>query len=80
MNVQQAGQASKYNRTHLTGGRPCSCYFCLAAFDGGEVEAWGDEGQTALCPRCGMDAVVPETHALETLIAARDYWFRRPVD
>jgi hypothetical protein len=80
MDVLQAGPASKYNRDHITGGTPCGCYFCLASFDGGEVEAWGDEEQTALCPRCGMDAVVPGAPTREALIAAHNYWFRRPVD
>ena len=50
------------------------CFYCLAIFAPAEIEDWVDEppradgrltgapdadGVTALCPRCGIDAVLP---------------------
>jgi hypothetical protein len=41
----------------------CACYHCLARFAPAEIVKWTDAdehrvGQTALCPRCGVDAVI----------------------
>lgn len=44
----------------------CGCSYCLAVFPPAEIKRWTDEdehgiGQTALCPRCEIDAVIAET-------------------
>ncbi len=46
----------------------CGCFCCLAVFSPNEIEGWIDEspgcprgpGRTALCPACGIDAVLPD--------------------
>jgi hypothetical protein len=58
----------------------CGCFFCCARFDGGEIDAWtGKPGEAALCPRCGIDSVLPEAGELEVtkvlLRKIRVYWF-----
>ena len=40
------------------------CFYCKAIYDPVEIDEWVDEddagvGQTALCARCGIDAVIP---------------------
>lgn len=36
----------------------CGCFYCLNTFAPDEIGEWiADEG-TALCPRCGVDAVI----------------------
>ncbi len=40
-------------------GRGC-CFYCLRRFDAGLVARWIDGGATALCPHCGIDAVLPD--------------------
>jgi hypothetical protein len=50
---------SFHNRGHMTPGMPCGGYHCLAVFPGDDVHQWIDDDLTALCPRCGIDAVVP---------------------
>jgi hypothetical protein len=50
------------NRDELLLSTRCGCFYCGAIFSPEEVEDWVDEeegvGQTALCPRCGIDAVI----------------------
>lgn len=47
----------------------CGCFYCLSIFTPGEIEEWIEEpedcprgpGKTAICPRCGIDSVLPDT-------------------
>ncbi len=42
----------------------CGCFDCLWMFQPTEIKEWVDEsvldgkGQTALCPKCGIDSVI----------------------
>lgn len=36
----------------------CGCCCCLQIFPATEVIDWIDDGDTPLCPHCGMDAVL----------------------
>jgi len=47
------------NRRRLTPGTACGCFNCQATFPAEDVQSWVDDGLTALCPRCGVDSVVP---------------------
>ncbi|PIU04938.1 MAG: cytoplasmic protein [Methylobacterium sp. CG08_land_8_20_14_0_20_71_15] len=38
----------------------CGCFYCLETFAPDEVVEWIDDDSTALCPRCGVDAVIGE--------------------
>jgi hypothetical protein len=58
------------HRTELLASSICGCFYCLATFKPEEIEDWVDwppgtpedleleSGTTALCPRCGIDAVI----------------------
>ncbi|MGE0225354.1 MAG: hypothetical protein AB7F35_09440 [Acetobacteraceae bacterium] len=37
----------------------CGCCACLHVFPAMEVIDWIDDGETPLCPTCGMDTVLP---------------------
>lgn len=37
------------------------CFYCLAVFPPTEVKEWIDGQTTALCPKCGIDSVIPST-------------------
>ena len=47
----------------------CGCFHCLSIFPPGSIKKWIDErddcprgpGKTAVCPNCGIDAVLPDT-------------------
>ena len=36
----------------------CGCFSCIDIFEFKDIEEWTDQGQTALCPSCGTDAVI----------------------
>jgi NAD-dependent SIR2 family protein deacetylase len=38
-----------------------SCYHCLQVFGLLEIHEYQDNGKTPVCPRCGIDAVIPGT-------------------
>lgn len=57
------------NRELVAKSTLCGCFYCLAIFRPDEVIDWVDwpenatnqlaEGVAALCPRCGIDSVLP---------------------
>lgn len=55
----------------------CGCYFCTRTFHGSAVAEWTDGGETALCPFCGIDAVLPEVTEMTALAAGLERWFSR---
>jgi len=69
------------NRFSLSGG--CGCFHCLSLFAAEAINGWTDDGETALCPRCGMDAVVPaEALGFGTTALAdmKRRWFKPPYE
>ena len=54
--------AHKYcysNKTDIQSSKQCGCFFCVKIFTPGEITEWS--GQTALCPYCGIDSVLPDS-------------------
>ena len=50
---------SDRHRKALMLSHTCGCFYCLETFNWQEVTEWIDDGCTALCPRCGIDSVLP---------------------
>ena len=46
------------HRLELEASTRCACFFCFRAFPASEIKAWIDADTTALCPGCGVDAVL----------------------
>lgn len=46
------------HRTELTDSNRCGCFFCFRTFSATDIKTWIDKEQTALCPLCGIDAVI----------------------
>jgi hypothetical protein len=46
------------NRKEVEQSASCGCFHCKKTFASSEIEDWTDEGETALCPKCGLDAVL----------------------
>lgn len=48
-----------HNKTLLSASKWAGCYYCLAAYPAANIQEFVDiEDDTALCPKCGIDAVV----------------------
>ena len=60
--VRSAHDHSSNHRAEVADSTLCGCFHCCETFPPGEINEWVDEvegvGQTALCPKCGIDAVV----------------------
>jgi hypothetical protein len=58
----RAHKNSSLNRDEILKDSLCGCFYCLRTFVPVEILEWIDvvEGvaQTALCPMCGIDAVI----------------------
>ncbi len=78
-----AHEGSIYHRHILLESDQCGCFFCLAIFSPGEIVKWVDEvddvGTTAICPKCGIDAVIGSASGYpvtrEFLCEMQRYWF-----
>lgn len=46
------------HRAELEGSTRCACFFCFRSFATADIKAWIDADSTALCPGCGVDAVL----------------------
>jgi hypothetical protein len=79
--LKQAYEHSRLNRGFIIPGSTCRCFHCLGSFAGDRISRWTDDGETALCPHCGVDAVVSSAadRLSEGLIRQlRATWFDAP--
>jgi uncharacterized paraquat-inducible protein A len=53
-------QMAMRNRKNLAMTNKAGCYYCQAIFDPKEIKEYTDQNETALCPRCSVDSVIPE--------------------
>lgn len=67
------------NRQNLTKASVCGCFYCLRIYDPKEIVWEDDADDTAMCPYCGIDAVIPESETLPVTKALlkqmREFWF-----
>ena len=79
---------SSHHRDLLVKSDRAGCFHCGAVFSPSEISEWidgdehsgrGGEGVTALCPKCGIDAVLPSASPVpltgEVLAAMERHWF-----
>jgi hypothetical protein len=77
---------SSCHREEVLSSQTCGCFYCLAIFEPDEIKDWIDEengvGQTALCPKCGIDSVIGSESGFpitqEFLGEMCGYWFSSP--
>lgn len=52
---------SRNNKTLITDATLVGCFSCLNQFPATEIDEqeYVDGGETALCPKCGVDAIIP---------------------
>ena len=53
-----AHKCSIHHRPQIEASTLCGCFSCLSTFPPGKIEEWTDAVDTALCPLCGIDAVI----------------------
>lgn len=64
----------------VTNSKICGCFCCCRTFNPKDIREWIDKGTTAICPKCGVDSVLPESDLYNVsdkkfLRDMEDYWF-----
>jgi len=54
----EAHEHSANHRPQLEASNLAGCFFCCATYSPSQIEEWVDDETTALCPKCGIDAVI----------------------
>ena len=79
--IAQFPSLAMKNRQLVEQSTNAGCYCCLKIFDSKEIKEYTDEGQTAVCPYCEVDAVVGDMCGFvlneEILKKAQKYWFAK---
>jgi hypothetical protein len=84
IDLDVAHAASSGHRSQVQKSDTCGCFYCLEQYSPREITEWIDEdeagdGQTALCPRCGIDSVIGSASGYpitrEFLEAMNRRWF-----
>lgn len=78
--VISAHNFSTNHKAELIKDKKCGCFYCLEIFEPKEIIQWlKDSDRTALCPYCGIDAVIGESSGYpitkDFLKAMQEYWF-----
>ncbi|WP_237709868.1 cytoplasmic protein [Stutzerimonas stutzeri] len=77
--IKEAHKHSIRHRGELRDSEACGCFYCLEIFDYKNIEEWIDDGDTALCPGCGIDSVIGSASGFqisrEFLSAMKKHWF-----
>lgn len=71
--------ASSHHKKQLEKSGGCACFYCVQMFCFDEIDDWTDDGETAICPKCGIDAVIPADIIPEEggsfVKRMQQYWF-----
>lgn len=79
--LNDAHLASSMHRTEIEANTLCGCFYCLSTFSPDEIVDWVVEpsgGETALCPQCGIDAVLSSKYPITDVLFLQQmnqYWF-----
>jgi hypothetical protein len=75
MLVEEFSKRSIHNAKQVAESKECGCYFCLRVFPSEEILEFIDNGDTAICPFCNIDAILPNFTDKEALKKGLEYWF-----
>jgi hypothetical protein len=77
--LKAAHDHSSNHRQVVEKSRVCGCFYCQETFAPETIKEWIDGGETALCPHCGIDAVIGDASEVELsaefLEAMHYMWF-----
>ena len=77
--LERAHKTSIRHRAQIEGSDQCGCFYCLKTFAPSSIHEWCDQGQTALCPHCGIDSVLGSASGFplsaEFLVQMQKRWF-----
>lgn len=77
----KAHKLSSNNKTLILNSEYCGCFYCIKIFNYNDIDEWilGSVDDTALCPYCQVDSVIPSSqlYQLDILFLEKMYevWF-----
>jgi len=75
----RAHEHCRLHRVEVDSSSLCGCFYCFAMFFPSKISQWVDDGQTALCPKCEIDAVIGTASGFpitrEFLTRMHEHWF-----
>ena len=79
-NIEKIAKGAIHNAGMVLISRQAACYQCYETYSPSEIQDYCDDGQTCLCPKCGIDSVIfssePEGIKVSLLQVMRSYYFR----
>lgn len=60
---------SRWHRVEIKSSKICGCFYCTTVFEPDQILEWVDDGETALCPNCRIDAVLGDGSSFPITIA-----------
>ena len=78
--IKQVHQFSSAHKKELLKSELCGCFYCCRTFKPDKIVDWIEDknGETAICPLCGIDSVLSDKHPIsdnEFLSEMNKYWF-----
>lgn len=82
--IREAHVHCNRNCDELLRSSVAGCFFWCLVFASSTIDEWVDDdesghGQTALCPRCGIDSVIGDRSGVEIsemfMSRMKEYWF-----
>lgn len=79
-----ASKAAYANKKEIEVSTFCGCFFCCDSYNAYTVSEFTTRDESALCPKCGVDAVIPDKSGLKVtnaklLLDLHKFWFERRV-
>ena len=62
---------SSSHEKDIKNSKICGCFYCISIFTPDKIKEWWEEkssGKTAVCPKCGIDAVIPDDTEYEITV------------
>ncbi len=80
----RAHKLCEANRPLILKSETCGCFHCVSILSSKSIMKWDESGQSALCPKCGVDALIPGDagyHVTEAFLKRmRRTWFEKSGD
>jgi hypothetical protein len=78
--ILKAHKHSSGHRAEILKSSLCGCFHCLSVYPSSKIEEWIDDGECAMCPKCGIDSVIGSASGYpvtaEFLKEMQEYWFQ----
>lgn len=78
MDVQLLHEYCNDNKDAISKSVMCGCCFCCEIYNSQQVCEYVDNNTCALCPKCGIDSVLPDINCQVTiplLVIMHKFWF-----